>query len=166
MVRTKLSHLFFLSRYAWSWSLSSSSLSLTTPLRIPSLRKRQELALIPRYPCAPFILFRFNFFLNVPFSLGPLCSSMRIIYILYVFSYTPYTESSSQSSGQRLGGALLNAVIIISIVVAMTMLLVVFFFYRWKRVMHRKIPLLIHAYLHMLAYIYIYVCMYDERLGQ
>ncbi len=52
------------------------------------------------------------------------------------FVYSPYKESSSESSAARFGGALLNVVIIIGIVVAMTFLLVVLYKYRCYRAIH------------------------------
>jgi presenilin 1 len=49
-------------------------------------------------------------------------------------SYSPYKENQDQSSGERLGGALLNVIIIIGIIVAMTILLVILYKYRCYRV--------------------------------
>eukprot|EP00048_Salpingoeca_helianthica_P006801 m.102933 g.102933 ORF g.102933 m.102933 type:complete len:575 (-) comp14129_c2_seq1:47-1771(-) len=52
------------------------------------------------------------------------------------FVYSPYQESSSESSGERFSGALLNVIIIIGIIVVMTFVLVILYKYRCYRAIH------------------------------
>jgi multisubunit Na+/H+ antiporter MnhC subunit len=57
------------------------------------------------------------------------------------FAYTPFEADESESSGQKFGGALLNALIIIAIVVAMTFFLLLLYKYECYKVFNEFLTL-------------------------
>lgn len=71
------------------------------------------------------------------------------------FVYSPYKETSSESSSERFGGALLNVVIIIGIVVVMTIFLVVLYINKCYRVIHGWLILSSLLLLFFFSYTYI-----------
>lgn len=69
--------------------------------------------------------------------------------------YTPMHESDTQTTGERVGGALINVTIVISIVVAMTMLLVMLYKYRCYTAIHGWLLVVSMMLLFFMSWLYI-----------
>eukprot|EP00036_Acanthoecidae_sp_10tr_P007846 CAMPEP_0182924886 /NCGR_PEP_ID=MMETSP0105_2-20130417/7855_1 /TAXON_ID=81532 ORGANISM="Acanthoeca-like sp., Strain 10tr" /NCGR_SAMPLE_ID=MMETSP0105_2 /ASSEMBLY_ACC=CAM_ASM_000205 /LENGTH=419 /DNA_ID=CAMNT_0025062705 /DNA_START=29 /DNA_END=1288 /DNA_ORIENTATION=+ len=70
-------------------------------------------------------------------------------------AYAPMHESDNQSTGQRLGGALINVLIFLCFIIVMTFLLVFLFKYRCYRAIHGWLIISSCLLLFMFSYLYI-----------